>query len=247
MLNLHRTLYNRLFVTGLLLALTGCSTVQPKPIPITIANPSPSDLFTQASAPSNPVASPAALPVPTGAPVGTPAPAGTSLAMPAGLLTATAGATSPVPPALNLTNPRTVTLAKGFSNPDDILLAPDGSLLVSDIGDGTVKQVSPDGSVKVLVSGLSVPEGIVILPDGSLVIAEQGKNRLVRFDPAAQMLTPFLKLKNQTGQDGVDGIALDAREKGAESIIIPDSPNGILWRSSLDGKTLTKIASGFAR
>jgi sugar lactone lactonase YvrE len=140
-----------------------------------------------------------------------------------------------------------VIFAKGFSNPDDILLAPDGSLLVSDIGDGTVKQVGLDGSVKVLVSGLSIPEGIVILPDGSLVIAEQGKNRLVRFDPAAQTLAPFLNLKNKTGQDGVDGIALDAREQGAESILIPDSPNGILWRSSLDRKTMAKVASGFSR
>jgi sugar lactone lactonase YvrE len=138
-------------------------------------------------------------------------------------------------------------LANNLPGPDDLLLALDNSIYISDVTDGTVKRYSPDGKLNVLVSGLDEPEGMIIPPDGSLVIAEQGRNRLVRFDFKTKALQPFLNLTNKTGQMGVDGIALDARPNQLASIIIPDSPNGAVLRASLDGKTVTTIAVGFAR
>jgi sugar lactone lactonase YvrE len=160
---------------------------------------------------------------------------------------------SATPPAtetqviLNLTNPRLVVLASNLPGPDDLLLAPDHSIYISDVTDGTIKRYSPDSKISLLVSGLDEPEGMVLLPDGSLVIAEQGRNRLVRFDFKSKGLQTFLDLTNRTGQMGVDGIALDARPNQTASIIIPDSPNGAVLRASLDGKTVTTIARGFAR
>jgi hypothetical protein len=148
---------------------------------------------------------------------------------------------------LNLTNPGLVVLASDLPGPDDLLLAPDHSIYISDVTDGTIKRFSRDGKISLLVSGLGEPEGMVLLPDGSLVIAEQGRNRLVRFDFKSKALEPFLDLTNRTGQMGVDGIALDARPNQPTSIIIPDSPNGKVLRASLDGKTVTTIGRGFAR
>jgi sugar lactone lactonase YvrE len=147
----------------------------------------------------------------------------------------------------NLTNPGVVVLAENLPNPDDLLLAPDGSIYISDISTGAIQQYRPDGSLRPIAAGLSVPEGMLLLPDGSLIIAEQGKNRLVRYDFKTQTLSPFLSLPNQTGLEGVDGIALDSHQPDAPTLIIPDSPHGTVLRASLDGKTVTVIAKGFAR
>jgi sugar lactone lactonase YvrE len=170
-----------------------------------------------------------------------PAPAASASVLP--------GATPPPTPRppLNLSNPGIVVLAANLPGPDDLDLAPDGSLYLSDVAEGTVSRYTPDGRLRVVVSGLSAPEGIAALPDGSLVIAEQGKNRLVRYDPQTRALTPFLNLENKASALGVDGIVLDARPPAAATLVIPDSPNGRLLRASLDGQAVTEIARGFVR
>ncbi len=177
-------------------------------------------------------------PTTTGGPIPSPTPRGSP--------TPAASPTSTRSP-LDLSNPAVVVLAKNLPGPDDLLLAPDGSIYISDISTGVIQEYRPDGSLQVLVAGLSVPEGMLILPDGSLLIAEQGKNRLVRYDPATQKLTPFLTLTNPSGQEGVDGIALDNHLPDAPTIIIPDSPIGTVLRASLDGQSVTVIAGSFAR
>ena len=45
-------------------------------------------------------------------------------------------------------------------------------------------------------------------------------------------------------KDGVDGIAFDTT---TNTLIIPDSPTGEVYRLSLDGKNLTLLASGIVR
>ena len=146
-------------------------------------------------------------------------------------------------PTLN-SKPTLVVLAQNLPSPDDLLLAPNGSIYISDVQDQTIKEYTQDGNLQTLISGLSEPEGMVVLPDDSLIIAEQGTNRLVRYDPTTKVLSLFLTLHNTTGQDGVDGIAYDPK---TQTIIVPDSPNGNVLRVSLDGKTVSEIAHGFAR
>ncbi len=142
---------------------------------------------------------------------------------------------------LNL-NPQIVTLVKNLSEPDDLLLAPDGSILISDVSDGTIKQLTRDGQLHMIVSNLHEPEGMAFLPDGSLIIAEQGINQLSRYDLSSGKLTEFLSLKNNTKNLGVDGILWDGSE-----LIVPDSPNGNVIAVSADGSTVRQIASGLAR
>lgn len=165
-----------------------------------------------------------------------PSPTATATSIPAATLTATA---API-----ITDPQIIILADHLSDPDDLLLAPDGSIYLSDVGDGTVRRFTESSGLQLVLSGLIEPEGMVLLPDGSLVIAEQGKNRLVRYSPGTQALSPFLDLTNTTGQAGVDGLVWDDH---SQTIIIPDSPNGTILRVSPDGKTVTQVASGFAR
>ncbi len=145
-----------------------------------------------------------------------------------------------LPPTINV-------LAKGFGGPDDLALLPDGSILFSDIGNGTINQIARDGTVTTLLRGLKGPEGIVVLPAlrGALVIAEQNTNRLLLFHPGSgQPATTWLALENKTGNAGVDGIA---RDPATGDMIIPDSPNGRVLRVGADAKNVRVIATGLTR
>lgn len=142
---------------------------------------------------------------------------------------------------LNL-NPQVILLAENFLEPDDLVLAPDGSIFISDVTEGTVKQYTQAGMLNVILSGLRAPEGMAFLPDGSLIIAEQGRNRLIRYDFVTNTYAPFLDLVNNTNNLGVDGIIWDG-----SNLIVPDSPNGTVLAVSADGKTVRQLASGFVR
>jgi sugar lactone lactonase YvrE len=142
---------------------------------------------------------------------------------------------------LNL-NPQIIVLAENFLEPDDLVLAPDSSIYISDVTEGSIKKYTPDGQLNLILSGLSAPEGMAFLPDGSLVIAEQGTNRLVRYDFQSKTLLSFLDLVNNTNDLGVDGIIFDGT-----NLIVPDSPNGTVLEVSPDGKTVRQLASGLVR
>ncbi len=139
-------------------------------------------------------------------------------------------------------HPQVQVLASGLTAPDDLLLMPDGSILVSDVGDGTIGRYGLDGRLQVILSGLNEPEGMALAPDGSLVIAEQGANRLIRYDFGTQRLSPFLDLPNHTANAGVDNIAGDAKR-----LVVPDSPNGTVLEVAWDGSTVRELGSGLRR
>src|SRR5258706_8965288 len=142
---------------------------------------------------------------------------------------------------LNL-HPQVVVLADNLPEPDDLALAPDGSIYISDVTEGTIKQYTQDGGLNLILSRLSSPEGMAFVPDGSLIIAEQGKNRLMRYDFKSNTLAPLLDLVNHTNNLGVDGILWDG-----SNLIVPDSPNGTVLEVSLDERTVRQLSSGLAR
>ncbi len=152
---------------------------------------------------------------------------------------------TPTPlPALHFP-PTLAVLARGFGKPDDLALLPDGSILFSDIRNGSINQIARDGKVTTLLRGLKEPEGIVVMPDGAFIIAEQDTNRLLLFHPGAgQPATTWLALKNKTGHAGVDGIA---RDPATGDLIVSDSPNGRALRVSADAKNVRVIATGLIR
>ncbi|MBV8823001.1 MAG: hypothetical protein JO125_15380 [Chloroflexi bacterium] len=185
------------------------------------------------------------------------------------LLTSCAGATntSPTksvpsttsPPSPTLTSPTATpssapqhytahVILRGVDHPDDLVFDNQGRLIFSDARSGLIGRLEANGSVTVLLRGLAVPEGLVVLKDGTLIIAEQGPNRILALAPGAT--TPrILRVLPGTPstvrcKDGVDGIALDPTN---DTLIIPDSPTGAVYRMSLNGQTLTLLASGITR
>jgi streptogramin lyase len=189
-------------------------------------------LFTACAAPTPPAPAPTAAPSATATVVLPPIP--TPLPTP----------TLTLFPGLRL--PPTITeLVKGFGGPDDLALMPDGTILFSDIGNGTINQIGADGKVTTILRGLDEPEGVVALQDGALIVVEQGKNRLVHFRlNTGQPVTTWLQLENKTGNAGADGIVRDA---ATGDIIIPDSPNGRVLRVSADAKNIRVLVTGLLR
>jgi sugar lactone lactonase YvrE len=146
-------------------------------------------------------------------------------------------------------------LAQKVSAPDDLAFDNDGRLLFSDIQAGTVSALKSDGTVERIAGGMSAPEGIVVRADGRILVAEQGRNRVIAIDPQTHAVTPWRAFPNRTGLGGIDGIGPLLPERDASgnllatggSVIVPDSPNGVVWRVSADGKSATQIASGINR
>jgi len=140
------------------------------------------------------------------------------------------------------------TLLRSAWRPDDLAFDPQGRVLFSDVHNGIIGRLNSSGSVTVLLRDANGPEGIVALANGALIFAEQYTNRIMSLAPGAS--TPVV-LRDLPGQpssvsckDGVDGIAFDPT---TNTIIVPDSPTGNVYRLSLDGKKLTLLASGIVR
>jgi sugar lactone lactonase YvrE len=139
--------------------------------------------------------------------------------------------------------------------PDDLVFDNNGRLLFSDIKTGAVSILNVDGSVERIAGGMSAPEGIVVQADGRILVGEQGRNRVVAIDPQSHAVSPWHAFPNRTGRDGLDGIGPVLPSKDAQgnllptadNVIVPDSPNGVVWRVTPDGKTATQIASGMVR
>ena len=156
-----------------------------------------------------------------------------------------------VTPIASSTTPQQYTsrvVLSGTARPDDLTFDQQGRLLFSDFYNGTVSRINADGSVTRILSGLAGPEGLVVLSDGTLLIAEQRTNRILSLVPGAHSATVLRRLPGRPStarcKDGVDNIAFDPT---TQTLIIPDSPTGAVYRMSLDGKTLTPLASGIAR
>jgi len=139
-------------------------------------------------------------------------------------------------------------LLSGVGRPDDLAFDPQGHLLFSDFYNGTVSRLNTNGSATTIVTGLAGPEGLVVLSNGAMIIAEQRTNRILALAPGAKSLTVLRAIPGTPGtalcKDGIDNIALDAT---TNTLIVPDSPTGNVYRLSLDGKKLTLIASGIVR
>lgn len=167
---------------------------------------------------------------------------------PAATITPIASPTPSATPGVTTQHYKTRVVVSGSHRPDDLIFDPQGRLVFSDFYAGTISRLNADGSITLLFSGLAGPEGIVYLPDGTLIVAEQRTNRILQIAPGGSAPTVLRSLPGTPSalacKDGVDGIALDPTNN---TLIIPDSPIGNVYRMSLDGKTLTLLASGIVR
>jgi sugar lactone lactonase YvrE len=152
---------------------------------------------------------------------------------------------TPKPPPAHYTSH---LILRGIGRPDDLAFDQQGRLLFSDEIDGTISRLNADGSVTELLVDRAGLEGLVVKQDGTIIFAEQDTNRIVSLAPGASTPSVLRVLpgtpSNALCKHGVDGIAFDPT---TDTLIVPDSPTGDVYRMSLDGKTLTLLASGIVR
>ncbi len=139
-------------------------------------------------------------------------------------------------------------LFRGQGRPDDLAFDPAGHLLFGDFYNGTISRVNADGTITVIARGLAGPEGLTALPNGTLIIAEQRIHSIASLAPGATIPTILRRLPGTPStarcKDGVDGTAYDPT---TNTLIVPDSPTGDVYRMSIDGRTLTLLTSGMVR
>jgi sugar lactone lactonase YvrE len=146
-------------------------------------------------------------------------------------------------------------IAQNLPAPDDLAFDNTGRLLFSDVNAGSVSAVNADGTVERLASGIVEPEGIVARPDGTLLVAEQGRNRVDLVDPQSHLVSVWRAFPNRTANAGIDGIGPIIPAPGAGGralatpgdVIVPDSPNGVVWAVSPDGRAASRLATGMVR
>ena len=99
-----------------------------------------------------------------------------------------------------------------MSQPNDLAIAPDGTLYASDpawaSGTGQVWKISPKGETSVYVGGLGTTNGIEVSPDGrTLYVNEAAQRNIWSFDLTAD--APAKKLLKQFPDFGMDGMRAD--------------------------------------
>lgn len=113
-----------------------------------------------------------------------------------------------------------------FCGPNDLAIASDGALIVSDSRNHRIRRIGADGTVTTLAGtlppgattgdGLLYPSGVAVAPDGSIYVADTGHSRIVRLAGEKQetiVEDPSLGLpvRPRFGSDGTLWV-LDARK-----------------------------------
>lgn len=129
------------------------------------------------------------------------------------------------------------TLASGFVEPRGVASAPDGSVYVTDTGDGTIRRILPDGSVVLAADHLQSPSGIDVAADGTVYFADTG-SATIRKLTADGNVTIAAGTPNVAGFadgrtalfNGPVGVKVDG-----DSLLVADTGNGAVRRILLSG------------
>lgn len=143
--------------------------------------------------------------------------------------------------------------------PNDLCFAPDGTLYFTDpgtssLGDryGTVRAVTPDGTVTRIAEGLAMPNGIAVAPDGvTLIVAETYTGLLRRYSLEAgsryEELVPLTILTpaRGPGADGRNDAGPDGMTLGADgNLYVAHAGSGFVQVISPAGTIIAHLAAG---
>lgn len=144
-----------------------------------------------------------------------------------------------------------------FSAPTGLAVGDDGEVYIADTGNGRIRRLDPDGTVRNSLSGLESPTGLC-WADGTLYICETGKNRICKVEngslvPIAGMVQAAENAGEYYGAfwDGyVEGAAFD-HPQGIQvgedgSIYVADTLNHAV-RLIRDGKVYTLARNDLIR
>ncbi|HEV2372460.1 MAG TPA: hypothetical protein VGS19_09830 [Streptosporangiaceae bacterium] len=105
---------------------------------------------------------------------------------------------------------------------DDVMVASNGNVWVSNVGDHQVTELSPAGTVVHVFADAQNPEGMVQLSSSTMALANQGTDRVVVFNTTTGKSKLWVQL-TPNGNLGVDGLGM---EPGM--LLVPDAAQGNL-------------------
>ncbi len=143
----------------------------------------------------------------------------------------------------------------GAHQPNDIAIAPDGTLYASDPdwknGSGRIWRIGRDGQAQILEDGMGTTNGIEVSPDGrSLYVGESVQRRIWVYDLDAQGGISGKRIFATFADHGLDGMRCDrdgnlyVTRHGGGTVAILD-PDGTVTREvRLKGRLPSNIAFG---
>ena len=141
-------------------------------------------------------------------------------------------------------NRKVTTLAHSdrMSQPNDLAIAPDGTLYASDPawdhGTGQLWRIDMDGTVTQLAEQLGTTNGIEVSPDGrTLYVNESVQRNVWAFDITSEKLLASKRLIKQFPDHGFDGMRCDVDG----NLYITRYGEGTVVKLSPDGEILQKV------
>ena len=131
-----------------------------------------------------------------------------------------------------------------FSSPADVLQLPDGSLLISDTGNNSIRILTvPDTGQPIVCTiaaqGWLAPHGLALLSDGRVVVCDSGHNKLKVLDLSSGRTSPFAGSGVRGHRDGGGGAA---QFNAPTSICC--TPSGALLVSDTANHCIREVSEG---
>ena len=137
-------------------------------------------------------------------------------------------------------------VADGLAFPEGPVARPDGSVLVAEIGGGSIARVDGDGTIERIAIVSGGPNGAAIGPDGALYVCNNGGFRIGgRIEPCVQ------RVDLTTGASEViyrecDGIAFGAPndlvfDRSGRFYFTDHVHQGAIYHATADGSAITKV------
>jgi gluconolactonase len=127
-------------------------------------------------------------------------------------------------------------MAEGLLFPEGPIAMPDGSVILVEIGRGTISRVAPDGTVTVVAETGGGPNGIAFGPDGRIYVCNngsfptfvdsRGRTRIAEGRDADTVLGYIQAVDLQTGSIEVLYTEVDGRHLSAPNDLVFDASGG---------------------
>jgi sugar lactone lactonase YvrE len=143
--------------------------------------------------------------------------------------------------------------AKGVSRPEDVVVTPDGRVLVSD-AQSAVAEILADGNIRRFGAAGGEPNGIDLAPDGSVLIANFSTGTLQRLDLVSERVQTVIDRVGDRALTSVNYPLVDSSGAVWVSCSTQTDPalaiatgvaDGYIFRLDPDG-TATLVAEGIA-
>ena len=128
-----------------------------------------------------------------------------------------------------------------LSGPNDLFVAPDGTLYIADTGNSRIVKGTADGELTGIIGEnvLKTPMGLYVTENGHIYAADRDLNAVVEFDADGTVLNTYGKPENPLYGESLSflPVKIAVNDAGIMYVICESNTNGIVEISPLEGGT----------